>query len=189
MLPASMAASGDSAGGSVFTARTPILRQKLYVVIIATVVLVLAAFVLVFVFLRSRSCKRRRAGAKRGAGLIPLVTESDQRGVGENVGEKKVFLVESAVRRVEIESESKKVSSVSNESSTTRSESSSAMSASTDGFGNFGWGKWYGFRELQTATNQFSDENVIGEGGYGVVYRGVLHDGSVVAIKNLSNKR
>lgn len=169
----------------MFTARTPILRQKLYVVIIATVVLVLAAFVLVFVFLRSRSCKRRRAGAKRGAGLIPLVTESDQRGVGE----KKVFLVESAVRRVEIESESKKVSSVSNESSTTRSESSSAMSASTDGFGNFGWGKWYGFRELQTATNQFSDENVIGEGGYGVVYRGVLHDGSVVAIKNLSNKR
>ena len=89
----------------------------------------------------------------------------------------------------QIESESKKASSVSYESSTTRSESSSVKSVSTDGLGSFGWGKCYSLRELQAASNQFSDENVIGEGGYGVVYCGVLHDGSVVAIKNLSNKR
>ncbi|KAH6786037.1 hypothetical protein C2S51_038492 [Perilla frutescens var. frutescens] len=183
-----MADSGYSAGGNMFTAETPILGQKLYVVIIVTVLLVLVVLALVFLFLRRRSYKRRRAGAKRSAGLIPLVNQSDRHQVAEvlNDGEKKVFLIN---KMVEIESESKKASSVSNESSTTRSESSSALSASTDGCGGFGWGKWYSLRELQTATNQFSDENVIGEGGYGVVYRGVLHDGSVVAIKNLSNKR
>ncbi|KAL1554261.1 non-specific serine/threonine protein kinase [Salvia divinorum] len=173
-----MATSDDSA-------KTPILHQKLYVVIIATVLLALAVFILVFVVLRRRSC---RIGAKRGAGLIPLVNEPDQRGADEisNVVEKKVFVVENAAQ---IESESKKASSVSYESSTTRSESSSVKSVSTDGLGSFGWGKCYSLRELQTASNQFSDENVIGEGGYGVVYCGVLHDGSVVAIKNLSNKR
>ncbi|XP_042001016.1 probable receptor-like serine/threonine-protein kinase At4g34500 [Salvia splendens] len=183
-----MADSGDSDGGSAFTAKTPILHQKLYVVIIVTVLLALAVFILVFIFLRRRSCTRRRTGAKRGAGLIPLVNEPDQRAADEisNVVEKKVFVVENVVKAEQIESESKKASSVSYESSTTRSESSSV---STDGLGSFGWGKCYSLRELQTASNQFSDENVIGEGGYGVVYCGVLHDGSVVAIKNLSNKR
>ncbi|KAJ6320307.1 hypothetical protein OIU78_015656 [Salix suchowensis] len=32
-------------------------------------------------------------------------------------------------------------------------------------------------------------ENVIGEGGYGIVYRGVLGDGTKVAVKNLLNNR
>lgn len=39
------------------------------------------------------------------------------------------------------------------------------------------------------ATNGFASGNVIGEGGYGIVYRGVLHDGSVVAVKNLLNNK
>ncbi|XP_041998172.1 probable receptor-like serine/threonine-protein kinase At4g34500 [Salvia splendens] len=186
-----MADSDDSAGGSAFTAKTPILHQKLYVVIIVTVLLALAVFILVFIFLRRGSCTRRRTGTKRGAGLIPLVNEPDQRAADEisNIVEKKVFVVENVVKAEQIESESKKASSVSYESSTTRSESSSVKSVSTDGLGSFGWGKCYSLRELQTASNQFSDENVIGEGGYGVVYCGVLHDGSVVAIKKLSNKR
>ena len=33
------------------------------------------------------------------------------------------------------------------------------------------------------ATNNFSEANVIWHGGYGVVYRGVLSDGAVAAIK------
>jgi hypothetical protein len=51
------------------------------------------------------------------------------------------------------------------------------------------WGHWYTLRELELATNVFSDKNVIGEGGYGIVYRGVLHDGVHVAVKNLLNNR
>lgn len=52
-----------------------------------------------------------------------------------------------------------------------------------------GWGLWYTLTELETATEQFADENVIGEGGYGIVYRGVLSDRTVVAVKNLLNNR
>ncbi|CAN1320349.1 Probable receptor-like serine/threonine-protein kinase At4g34500 [Linum perenne] len=50
-----------------------------------------------------------------------------------------------------------------------------------------GWGRWYSLMELEMATKGFAEENVIGEGGYGVVYRGVLTDGSVIAVKNLLN--
>ncbi|XP_038884957.1 probable serine/threonine-protein kinase At1g01540 [Benincasa hispida] len=54
---------------------------------------------------------------------------------------------------------------------------------------HLGWGHWYTLRELEYSTNSFADENVIGEGGYGIVYRGVLEDNTVVAIKNLLNNR
>ncbi|XP_019054726.1 PREDICTED: probable serine/threonine-protein kinase At1g01540 [Nelumbo nucifera] len=54
---------------------------------------------------------------------------------------------------------------------------------------HLGWGHWYTLRELEDATNGFADENVIGEGGYGIVYRGVLDDKSQVAVKNLLNNR
>ncbi|KAH0684032.1 hypothetical protein KY285_021455 [Solanum tuberosum] len=52
-----------------------------------------------------------------------------------------------------------------------------------------GWGHWYTLRELEISTNYFAEENVIGEGGYGIVYRGVMEDNSKVAVKNLLNNR
>ncbi|XP_019152672.1 PREDICTED: probable serine/threonine-protein kinase At1g01540 [Ipomoea nil] len=54
---------------------------------------------------------------------------------------------------------------------------------------HLGWGHWYTLRELEISTNGFSDENVIGEGGYGIVYHGVLEDNTKVAVKNLLNNR
>ncbi|KAI4344712.1 hypothetical protein L6164_011906 [Bauhinia variegata] len=54
-------------------------------------------------------------------------------------------------------------------------------------FSHLGWGHWFTLRDLELATNRFSKENVIGEGGYGVVYRGELINGSPVAIKKLLN--
>ncbi|KAK9112718.1 hypothetical protein Scep_020237 [Stephania cephalantha] len=54
---------------------------------------------------------------------------------------------------------------------------------------HLGWGHWYTLRELEDATNGFADENVIGEGGYGIVYRGELQDKTLVAVKNLLNNR
>uniref|UniRef100_J3N4D4 non-specific serine/threonine protein kinase n=2 Tax=Oryza brachyantha TaxID=4533 RepID=J3N4D4_ORYBR len=52
-----------------------------------------------------------------------------------------------------------------------------------------GWGRRYSRRELEEATNGFAAGNVLGEGGYGVVYKGVLRDNTAVAIKNLHNNR
>ncbi|KAM7465170.1 hypothetical protein LguiB_012732 [Lonicera macranthoides] len=39
---------------------------------------------------------------------------------------------------------------------------------------------------IQAATNNFSDENKIGEGGFGMVYKGTLTDGQEIAVKRLS---
>lgn len=54
---------------------------------------------------------------------------------------------------------------------------------------HLGWGHWYTLRDLEDATNGFAPENVIGEGGYGIVYHGILNDNTNVAIKNLLNNR
>ncbi|URE26567.1 serine threonine-protein kinase [Musa troglodytarum] len=54
---------------------------------------------------------------------------------------------------------------------------------------HLGWGHWYTLRELEEATGGLAEENVIGEGGYGIVYRGVLADNTTVAVKNLLNNR
>ncbi|RWW36803.1 hypothetical protein BHE74_00058142 [Ensete ventricosum] len=45
---------------------------------------------------------------------------------------------------------------------------------------HLGWGHWYTLRELEVSTNMFADENVIGEGGYGIVYHGTLEDNTQV---------
>lgn len=41
------------------------------------------------------------------------------------------------------------------------------------------------FRELQVATKNFTSKNILGKGGFGIVYKGVLSDGTVVAVKRL----
>ncbi|KAL5974845.1 hypothetical protein ACLOJK_031518 [Asimina triloba] len=43
--------------------------------------------------------------------------------------------------------------------------------------------KGFTFEEMTLATNNFSDSTQVGQGGYGKVYRGILADGTVVAIK------
>ncbi|KAI3794367.1 hypothetical protein L1987_36997 [Smallanthus sonchifolius] len=43
----------------------------------------------------------------------------------------------------------------------------------------------YNYKELQEATNNFSEENILGRGGFGEVFKAVLDDNNVVAVKKL----
>ncbi|CAI0454413.1 unnamed protein product [Linum tenue] len=47
--------------------------------------------------------------------------------------------------------------------------------------------KLFQFRELQIATGNFSNKNILGKGGFGHVYKGTLHDGTIVAVKRLKD--
>lgn len=47
--------------------------------------------------------------------------------------------------------------------------------------------KHFKFKEIKKATNNFSQRNILGEGGYGIVYKGRLPDGTIVAVKRLKN--
>ncbi|KAM7503943.1 hypothetical protein LguiB_002847 [Lonicera macranthoides] len=57
------------------------------------------------------------------------------------------------------------------------------MDAEVSGVENI---KLYSYKELRIATENFSPDNKIGEGGFGSVYKGRLKDGTLGAIKVLS---
>lgn len=44
---------------------------------------------------------------------------------------------------------------------------------------------WFTYDELVKATNGFSVQNLLGEGGFGSVYKGCLPDGREIAVKQL----
>ncbi|XP_052207426.1 probable LRR receptor-like serine/threonine-protein kinase At1g53430 isoform X4 [Diospyros lotus] len=47
---------------------------------------------------------------------------------------------------------------------------------------------YFTLRQIKAATGNFDPVNKIGEGGFGPVYKGMLSDGTVIAVKQLSSK-
>uniref|UniRef100_A0A6N2NA23 Protein kinase domain-containing protein n=1 Tax=Salix viminalis TaxID=40686 RepID=A0A6N2NA23_SALVM len=47
--------------------------------------------------------------------------------------------------------------------------------------------RFLAYEELKEATNNFEPASILGEGGFGRVFKGVLSDGTAVAIKRLTN--
>ncbi|KAL5577349.1 hypothetical protein UlMin_019048 [Ulmus minor] len=44
----------------------------------------------------------------------------------------------------------------------------------------------YRYKDLKSATKNFSEENKLGEGGFGDIYKGTLKNGKIVAVKKLA---
>ncbi|KAF8020542.1 hypothetical protein BT93_G1080 [Corymbia citriodora subsp. variegata] len=213
-----MAASGDSLP-HVLTAKTHFFGLKLFVLVgIAAIAIVcFVAIFLAFLCLCSklRSSKRRDVGARQrdGPGSIPAVTKTilelkasaadraergsrEEGGIGNAGADLRKFREVLEIGRDEAgygagggEKTRRGASDDDDAAGRRRESSATATAAAAEERPNVGWGRWYGLRELEIATRGFAEENVIGEGGYGVVYRGVLSDGSTVAVKHLLNKR
>ncbi|XP_042417417.1 probable receptor-like serine/threonine-protein kinase At4g34500 [Zingiber officinale] len=167
-----MGADADPSGGFL-ASTTPLLGLPLY----ALLTISAAALVFALLFFSLRRCSRSRAN-RRFAPLIPTSTKE----IGEI----------TPVRNAKGEEEAKKVVAVVKPSEGSSSSSSASSSVSMEKekkMENIGWGRWYTLAELEAATAGFNSENVIGEGGYGIVYRGVLPDLSIVAVKNLLNNK
>ncbi|XP_057510575.1 probable serine/threonine-protein kinase At1g01540 [Actinidia eriantha] len=168
---------------------TSIFGLRLYVVIgiFVGVIIVLILFLL-SLCITSRRRNHHRPPSKLSADFTPAVSKEIQEIVHDPAPDHKI--------QIEIgKAEHRVVFSDRGSSGESRSTSAASDAAGHGGGGSMpevshlGWGRWYTLRELEAATNGLSDENVIGEGGYGIVYHGVLADKTLVAVKNLLNNR
>ena len=160
----------------ILSSKTPLFNLKLYLVIsILVVFILLLSFTILLCFRSNRSARKRKV--KHISGLIPLVSKEivEIKALDQNVD---CFTEEGKIGYVVPKKSGEGVSD----------DASGASDVSAD-VHNIGWGRWYSMKELEMATRGFAKENVIGEGGYGVVFRGILQDGSVVAVKNLLNNK
>ncbi|EOY27134.1 Kinase superfamily protein isoform 4 [Theobroma cacao] len=66
--------------------------------------------------------------------------------------------------------------------------SAASMSIGSKGLTYTGLAKNFTLNDIERATNSFDASRVIGEGGFGIVYRGILDDGAPVAVKALKRE-
>jgi hypothetical protein len=159
--------------------------MSLKVLVLAGIFLIIVIIIVLLIFLcfrSNRSCNKRKLLPKlHSSGTTPLVSK-------EIAVVKEIDLTRSTEQtRIEILDEMKEAE-IKVEIGGVKKGDVSGGGVQMEEDPNIGWGRWYSLKEVEIATRGFSEGNVIGEGGYGVVYRGVLQD-SVVAVKNLHNNK
>ncbi|KAG9440979.1 hypothetical protein H6P81_021144 [Aristolochia fimbriata] len=181
-----MAAGGNETDAHSFLQNTSILGLKVYALLGISIGCAIT-FVLLIIF---SCCWTRKVGklARRSSTLIPVVSKEIVAINTADQSENDDKVSPLPKHEENTSNEAKRSEYRSSESNVSGGSVSSSSAVSTD-MPHFGWGRWYPLRELELATNGFSADNVIGEGGYGIVYRGILPDTSIVAIKNLLNNK
>ncbi|KAI9113329.1 hypothetical protein K1719_015854 [Acacia pycnantha] len=153
--------------------KTPFLGLKLYFVIGIFLLIVLEFLLMIFLyFRRSRISTKRKLRVKHSSGTIPLVSkdivEVKSLDLEQNYELAKIKIGDEDSKKekveVEVERRGRKTSDESDVSGGSRSD------VSVDAR-NIGWGRWYSLRELEDVTRGSAEESVIGEGGYGIVYK------------------
>ncbi|PIM99792.1 Serine/threonine protein kinase [Handroanthus impetiginosus] len=183
--------------------KTSIFGLHLWVVIgiVVGVVIVLILFLISLCITALRRHSSGKGKLHRPAKEItPVVSKEIQEIVGEYAAAAAEHrpIVPQAVPEIQIDMGKVEHRVVFSDRGASSGESRATSGADSGSFGgsgslpevsHLGWGRWYTLRELEAASNGLSDENVIGEGGYGIVYYGVLADNTRIAIKNLLNNR
>ncbi|KAK9164133.1 hypothetical protein Syun_005035 [Stephania yunnanensis] len=168
------------------TQKTPLLGLKLYVLIGICAIGVIATVLLILLCFRyNRKFRKRGLLIKHTSGSISTIS----REIAEVKPSNRVENAKICAKKVKLENcfdiaDAKSVVDVGSSGGSQSSSSNVSVEVAS-----FGWGKWYSMKELESATNGFAAENVVGEGGYGIVYRGVMADRTVVAVKSLLNKK
>ncbi|KAK4483490.1 hypothetical protein RD792_010686 [Penstemon davidsonii] len=184
--------------------KTSIFGLHLWVVIgiVVGAVIVLILFLLSLCITAWRRRGTTTATARKGkfhrrpTDVTPVFSKEIQEIVHDSAADHRPNLAQGHVQEIQIDMgkvEHRVVFSdrgaSSGESRATSGADTGPYSGSLPEVSHLGWGRWYTLRELEAASNGLSDENVIGEGGYGIVYYGVLADNTRIAIKNLLNNR
>ncbi|KAL0913211.1 hypothetical protein M5K25_016655 [Dendrobium thyrsiflorum] len=178
---------------SFLTKQTPIFGLHLWVIIAISV----GAAIVIILFLLSLFLTFRRSSHKPLKSRLQNITPPISKEILEiahHHSQNSLAEIHVKDHRVDLSDHLRRPPSPSTASGESRSATSDVMISPKMVGGlpevsHLGWGHWYTLRELEEATGRFGDENVIGEGGYGIVYRGVLADNTVVAVKNLLNNR
>ncbi|XP_073140511.1 probable serine/threonine-protein kinase At1g01540 [Henckelia pumila] len=177
------------------------LHLSVVIGIVIGVVIVLILFLLSLCFTAYRRCRSRKAAAaaklsRKGGGEITPVVSKEIQEIVHNAAPDKKPVFAQAIPEIHVDIGKVEHKVVFSDRGPSSGESRATCGSETWSVGgsgslpevsHLGWGKWYTLRELEAASNGLSDENVIGEGGYGIVYYGVLVDNTRIAIKNLLN--
>lgn len=151
----------DSRGGSTNSKKSKNWVGIVLFSIIAGIFVLFLTGVAVFLFYRSKQKKFTQVQSPNAMVIHPRHSGSDNESV-------KITVAGSSIS----------VGAISDTYTTPRSENSDIQMVEA---GNM----LISIQVLKNVTNNFSENNILGQGGFGTVYKGELHDGTKIAVKRM----